>query len=101
LLSLNGACFGVFCLVSAAKNCQVLLKGNFTAELRTLIWPVLQGLCWEFAVFMKMALSVFETLSKLSLVRNAQSAWLEAHVISFLILLILKYHFNCSSRCVF
>jgi hypothetical protein len=87
--------------VSVAKNCKLLLKGLFTAELRTLIWPVLQGLRWEFAVFMKMALSVFETLSKRTTVRNAYSARLEAHVISFFIFLILKYHFNCSLRCVF
>jgi hypothetical protein len=74
LLSLKGACFGVFCFVFVAKNCQPLLNGRFTAELRMLLWPVLQGLCWKFAVFMKMALSVFEMFSKRTSVQNAHSA---------------------------
>jgi hypothetical protein len=76
--------------VSVAKNCVLLLKDSFAAELRTLIWPVFQGLCWEFAVFVKMALSVFEMFSNRGTLRNAHSAWSGARVISFLILLILK-----------
>jgi len=49
---------------------------------------------------MKMALSLLETLSKGSAVRNARSV-VKSYVISFRILQVLKYHFNCSSYCVF